>query len=247
MKKHSFSIVCLFIFILLPSCSMKQEIYIEKTGSGRVEFTLSLADYLSDVISQVVTLLEPDAKMKDKQKSLFDLEAIEKDFKSRKGIGLIGLESRDNQNLSGEFTFTDINMLLQDVNAAQALNTKNQLIKMEKKDGITELTVRITRETVNDILAENPSLNNPLVANFGPSASEGLTDEEYLDMMEFVLGEQSREGIQLSSLELVIHVEGSIIDQKGGRLADKNTVVYRIPMLPVLMLKKPLEYSLRYR
>lgn len=250
MKKNCFGIVyntIIFIFILFPSCSMKQDIYIEKTGSGRVIFNLSLADYLSDVISHVSTLLEQEVKNSDKQPPLFDLEAVEKDFMSRKGIGLIALESKDNQNLSGEFTFTDINMLLQDVNAIDTVSTKNQVIKLEKKDGITELTVHITREIVKDILAENPSLNNPLIANFGPSASEGLTDEEYLDMMEFVLGEQSRAGIKSSSLELTIHVEGSIIEQKGGRLADKNTAVYLIPMLPALMLKEPLEYSLRYQ
>lgn len=238
------ALVPIFLIVMLASCSMKQNVYIAKSGDGHVSFDIQLADYLTEVIDQITMLFESETPIPNEQESFFDLTAMREDFRQREGIELISLETPTKERLVGEFSFTDINLLFQDVKKGSA---ESRLIRLERQGQVTELTVRLTREAIETLLEENPSFNNPLVENFGPMTTEGLTDEDYLDMMEFALGEAGRLGIQESTLELTIQVEGRIIDQKGGRLVSKNTVNYSIPMLPVLMLREPLEYSLRYQ
>ena len=135
-------------------------------------------------------------------------------------------------------------MLMQDVKEG---SVESRLIELKRRGGVTELRVMINRETVEMFLAENPSLNNPLVENYGPAANEGISDAEYLEMMEYALGTESRRGIQESTVNLRVRVEGRILDQKGGRIINKRTAVFRIPLLPLLILREPMEYSLRYR
>ena len=232
------------LILTLSSCAMKQEVSIGRSGGGRVSFDINLASYLTDVIDQVTMLIHPEEPIPGTEGSFFDLPAIEEDFRRRDGLDLVRLETPNKNRLLGEFTFSHINLLIQDVEEGSA---EGRLIRLEERNGATELKVLITRETVEALLAENPWLNNPLVENFGPATTEGLTNRDYLDMMEFVLGEESRRGIQESSLDLFISVEGRVLDQEGGRVVDDRTVRYSIPLLPLLMLKEPIEYSLRYR
>lgn len=247
MKKYIVERMIFAVLLLsagLASCSMKQDIYIEKSGSGRVTFNIKLANYVTEVVKQILTIFETEETIPSNEKSFFDIPAIEKDFHSRDGINLIALESPQEEELAGEFTFTDINRLLQET--PEGIH-HHKIIQLTQHEDANEITVRISRETIEALLKTNPSLNNPLVENFGPSATEGLTEEEYLEMMEFALGEESRLGIKTSSLVLNIHVEGRIIDQYGGRITDNNTVSYNIPLLPILMLQKSLIYSLKYQ
>ncbi len=237
-------LIVILSIIMVTSCAVKQEVYIEKSGNGEVSFDIQLADYLTEVIGQVMMLLEPGDSIPENQLSFFDLEAIENDFRQREGITLVSLEAPAQNRITGQFTFEDPSILLQSIEEGSA---ESQIVQMRNDGRMSELTVRLNRNTITALLDENPSFNNALVETFGPAGTEGLTEEEYLDMMAFALGEVSRVGIQSSSLDLTIRVEGQIIDQKGGRIINKNTVKYSIPLLPVLMLTEPLEYSVSYQ
>jgi hypothetical protein len=222
---------------------MKQDIYIDRSGTGTVDFNIELAPYLTDVISQVETVLQPDKPARDADKSFFDIEEIRKDLDGKEGVTVKKLVNPTPNRLSGTLSFESINKLLQNVKED---SPGSRMIRYEAKGNRSVLKVEINRNTVLPLLEENPAFNNPLVENFGPATTEGLSDKDYLDMMEFALGTESRKGIQESALNLTVRVEGRILEQKGGRLLDPSTVAYRIPLLSVLMLKEPLEYSIIY-
>ena len=235
---------CILALLTMGSCTADQEVSLNAEGGGRIVFEINLASYLTEVIEQLKMLFPSDEELPSEDAPFFDIPAIEADFRSRRGVNLIRLESPDANSLEGEFTFADINMLMQDVKEG---SVESRLIELKRRGGVTELRVMINRETVEMFLAENPSLNNPLVENYGPAANEGISDAEYLEMMEYALGTESRRGIQESTVNLRVRVEGRILDQKGGRIINKRTAVFRIPLLPLLILREPMEYSLRYR
>lgn len=256
----SFTAAVFLAVLLSASCTADQEVNLNSSGGGRIVFEVALAPYLTEVIDQLTMFFSFNEESFSEESSdgefsngelpspgddsFFDLAAIEEDFRSRDGVNLIRLESPNPNRLEGEFTFSDINLLMQDVKRNSA---ESRLIRLQRRRDFTELRVLITRETVAALLAENPSLNNPLVENYGPAANEGLSDTEYLEMMEYALGEESRRGIQESAVNLVIRVEGRILTQQGGRLINDRTVRFRIPLLPFLILREPMEYSLQYR
>ena len=224
------------------SCTMKQDITIDGDGSGSVVIDIALAGYLTDVVDQMQALLQPGKSLPENEEPFFDTEAIRADLEGRNGVELIGLESPSRGDLRGEIRFDDISRILQKTEGSAAA----RLIRFERHDGTSKLTVLIDRTTIEALLSENPSFNNPLVELFGPATTEGLSEEDYLDMMGFALGEESRRGILDSSLDLTVSVAGRVVDQKGGVVVDEKTVRYGIPLLPLLMLKDPIEYSLRY-
>lgn len=229
------------LLLSAASCTMKQDIYIEDSGSGKVIFDIELASYLTEVIEQLEMVLQSDKPLREPGKPFFDTEAITMDFEKRENVNLLGLETPTANKLSGTVGFDDINNLFQDEESPGS-----RLIHFEKKGNRSELKVTINRDTVVTLLSENPSFDNPLVENFGPAATEGISDEDYLDMMEFALGTESRKGIQESALNLTVHVEGRILEQTGGQLIDNSTVLYSVPLLSVLILDNALEYSLIY-
>lgn len=238
----SFAII---LVLIASSCSMKQEIYIDKSGAGAVNFEMQLAPYLAQVIEELSVLLESEGENPlDIEESLFDLDAIRDDFRQRDGVNLLRLEAPDKNTISGEATFADINLLVQDIEEESA---ESRMISLEKQGNVTEVRLNFSRAGMEQLLKENPSINSPVMESFGPAGTAGLSEEEYLEMMEFALGEQSRRGILESTMSIQVQVEGKILNQKGGMLINSNTVQYTVPLLPFLMLKEPLQYSLQYQ
>ena len=238
----------LTVTLIGTSCAVKQEIYLEPNGSGQVDFNLSLAPYVTEVFDQIQPLLDSDSTQEVSNESpsqLLDTEAIREDFETRDGVTLLEINSDPSGRLDGKFEFDNLNTLLQNTSAE---SNGPQLLKYSSQNGISRLEVKINRDAVNSLLAANPSLNNPLMQSFGPDATERITNEnEYLEMMEFALGTESRLGILESVLDLTVRVDGEIVSQDGGRITGSDSVVFRIPLLPVLMLKEELSYSVEYR
>jgi hypothetical protein len=242
MKKKN--IIGLSIILILSSCTMKQEILLEKSGEGQIKFEIGMASYLGEVIEQVEMLLDPETKIPDEEGSFFDVAAIEEGFSSNENISALILKTPDKLNLEGSFRFTSVEDMLSKV---EKDSPQSKLISFNKGASSSDLTVKITRETVVALLESNPALNNPLVENFGPAATVGLSSVDYLDMMEFALGEESRLGIQNSKLSINIRVAGKILKQSGGTKIDDSSVRFDIPLLDILILDKNLTYTLSYQ
>lgn len=228
----------------LSSCSMKQDVQLESSGEGRMSFRIDLEPYLGEVIEQVQLLMDSEEEIPATDESFFDIPAIREDFKKNKHAELLSIESPSRLSLKGEISFDSVENMLQEV---EQFNPDHRMITFTTAPGRSDLTVTINRATVDSLLKANPSMNNPLVQNFGPTATEGMSRSDYLDMMEFALGEESRMGITNSKLILNVSVNGAVLDQKGGRKLNARTVVYEIPLLDVLILDRTLVYSLSYR
>ena len=207
-----------------------------------LSFSVELEDYLTTVIRQLQEIAgeeppaDPDAPV--------DTEAIKGEFAQREGLNLVYLSAENPQKWGGKIEFSRIDDAFVSENfSATAL----KIFNFSQGSGESRLKVTITLDTVRAFLEENPSLNNPLMESFGPLSNEGLTDEDYLEMMEYALGVESRMGIKNSVFSLVIKTEGKIVEQIGGELLGPSTVRFSIPLLSILVLDEPLIYSLRFK
>ena len=232
----------LISLVLFSSCTMKNSVLLEKDGSGELSFELDLAPYLGEVIEQVQTLMEGDVP--ETGDSFFDLEAIRAGFESNEDVVLKTLESPHELSLRGSFSFNRVESMLQKMEEGSA---GEKMITFSQSGGVSRMDLKLNRETVNTLMSENEAFDNPLTQSFGPSSTEGMSRSDYLDMMEFAMGEESRMGISDSRLNVTVRTSGKITEQKGGTLIDSNTVRFDIPLLDLLMLETPLQYSLSYR
>ena len=119
-------------------------------------------------------------------------------------------------------------------------------MSFEERGGEKRVEVRITRENFSSLSGLAPFLDNPFLVMFGPEENEGVSEDEYLEMMEYALGSGASALIRESSVVLVFRVEGRIVSQKGG-VASGETVTFSIPLIDLLLLAEPLEYSIVYR
>jgi len=235
-KKLMQLIIVIFIVLVFLSCSLKQTLYIDKNAAGNIDFELTLVPFFIEVTEQLSELFPgEDNSVQKSTKGPFDLDKIREDFSKSEGSVLKQLDIPSDNVLQGSIVFDDIRTAL----SSSGSNNILDLFSFTTKDGISTLTVVINYETVEQFLLSNPSLNSPLMETFGPLANKGLTEEDYLDMMQFALGDESSLGIKESSLSLIVDVKGNIISQSGGLIVDYNTVKFKIPLLQVLILDEP--------
>jgi len=64
-------------------------------------------------------------------------------------------------------------------------------------------------------------------------------------MIRFSIGDAAPALLKKSFLTLTVQPEGQIISQSGGTVSD-GIVTFRIPVLRVLVLDRPLDYSVTW-
>ncbi|MBI9101601.1 MAG: hypothetical protein JEY99_04230 [Spirochaetales bacterium] len=223
------------------SCQMEQRVTIDKEGEGELTFSIELADYLTTVVEQMQAL--GGTPETEEEAGIVEIEALKTDLNQRPELEVTALENSDDQHWNGTIEFTDIESIL--ASSELPPGTEN-LFVFSRKPGSSLLELNVSLESIEAILAANPSLDSPLMQAFGPLANIGLTDEDYLEMMEFALGPESREGIKGSALDMVIQVDGRIISQTGGELIDNSTVRFSIPLLDILIIEDSINYSVKF-
>lgn len=242
--RTGFALLLFFLGVLLvSSCAMKQNIILNRDGSGSVDFEMKLAPYFTDVASQLSELVPSEDQAKPKDGNFFNIARLKEDFSKRKGVVLKKLESPTPDKLVGSFTFSDINTAV--TNGGE---TKNSGIFSFTNDGdVSTLAVDINYQTLESLFNDNPSMNSPLMENFGPLANKDISEADYLDMMEYALGKESRQGIIDSMLDITFKVDGIIASQSGGKKLDSHTVKFSIPLINILVIKAPLHYAVVFK
>ncbi len=238
-NKFTYHLVFLFITLIVifnfQSCTLKQTLNINKDASGDISFELTLAPFFVDVAEQLSELFPGEGEKTNSSQSIFDLEKMREDFSKSSGSSLQKLENPSSDILHGTILFDDIRTALN----GSGTNNILDIFSFTTKNNINTLSVEINYRTVEQFLLANPSMDSPLMESFGPLANKGLKDEDYLEMMQYALGDESREGIRESYLIMDINVDGKIISQSGGTKVDQDTVRFKIPLLRILLLDEP--------
>lgn len=245
-KKLNYLLFLLFIILTIifsfQSCTLKQTLNINKEAAGDIRFELTLAPFFIEVAEQLSELFPGENEISDSSNGIFDIVKIREDFSKSSGSTLQKLESPYSNILQGTLVFDDIRTALNGSGSNKIL----EIFSFTTNNNINTLSVDLNYKSVEQFLSANPSMNTPLMESFGPMANRGLNDEDYLDMMQFALGNESRKGIHDSYLIIDINVDGKIISQSGGIIIDQDTVRFKIPLLRILLLDEPEFFSVSF-
>ncbi len=234
-----YTTLILSLLLIFSSCSVQQEITLNSEGGGTYRGDVHVSEVFSDYLAQLSSL----SMEASEDFVLFETEKIKADIENDgSGVSVQEIYPKDENTLHLELTFNSIEKLVRSEEALSA-----GIIRLEESsNGQKTVYIHLDRDNykdLNTLFSEEQSL---VMDTFGPEENEGLTEEEYLDMMSFALGEEGPELILSSTIETEITVEGTIIEQKGGVRKD-NTVIFRIPLIRILLLDQPLDYSLTFR
>ncbi len=77
---------------------------------------------------------------------------------------------------------------------------------------------------------------------FGPRYNVGMSEDEYLEMIMYILGEEGPPAIEESVISLRLNTPGKILASEGGTKESSNTIRFDIPLIDILLLAEPVSF-----
>ena len=222
--------------VLCASCSMKQTIVIRSDGSGTLAMHVEVARLLHEYVARLSEV--SDKPVLGPGGAFFDAESMRKDFESRPGITVTKAATPSNDSLDLELSFNSI----QDIFAQDQPLKNTAALAYSESDGKKTIRLHLDRSNYPQLARMFPLLASPAFAAFGPQVNDTTTDDEYMEMVRFSIGDDAPALLKKSYLTLTLAPEGQILSQSGGELTG-GAVVFRIPLVRLLVLDKPLDYS----
>ncbi len=232
-------LAALIVVVVFSSCGAQQQVVLRPDGSGIVDFTYTVSPVILESLDDFAAFLPGDDPLAEGE--VFDLEEIRSDFSANPAVTLLSVGLPQPNTLSGSFQFTDV----EEVFTEEEELRQAGIVQLESSGDRYTLLVRLNRENFANITTLFPALENPLMDMFGPSANAGVSESEYLEMMEFAFDSAVVPAIRESYVEARILVDGAVIDQQGGIIVG-DEVIFQIPLIRVLLLDERLEYSLTF-
>jgi hypothetical protein len=233
------AISCIVCALVLFSCSASQSLVIAADGSGTFSMHAEVSALLKDYLVSLAGISGTSGPLKDGR--VFDAAAITKDLQSRPGIVVQKASAPASNVLDLELGFDSLQDL---AGTREALKDAGAISIVDEQDRST-LRLHLDRTTWGQLARLFPPLRDPLIAQLGPQADGNVTDDDYLAMIRFSIGDAAPALLKKSFLTLTVQPEGQIISQSGGTVSD-GIVTFRIPVLRVLVLDRPLDYSVTW-
>lgn len=226
----------------LISCSISPDVTLNADGSGeavvRVTVRKFFAEYLLDLAAFSGTAKPRDAGM-------FDEKEIRAAFEGRPGVTVKSIRIPKPEELELRLAFRSIDDLVR----GQKELADTGIVTFRNDGGTRTLRLHLDQKNfarLSGLLPSSDGSTEMILSVFGPQEGVAITEAEYLEAMEFTLGEEGPKAIKASSMDVTVTVNGKLVSQKGGT-AKGSTVTFRIPLLKVLMLDQPLDYEIVFK
>jgi hypothetical protein len=172
---------------------------------------------------------------------VFDTEMIKMSLMELPGIDVTRIYSPDPKNLELDFEFADINAILEDPadqELKKVFDYKNTGNKKEFKFFLNALNYKLIEPLI-------PVKDNPLFDALGPQPDYLISREEYLDLVEFTMGDEGPKMVIDSDVVTTVSVNGRLLAQSGGTIS-QGKAVFHLPLLKVLLLLEDMDYSFQF-
>ena len=247
MKKSIASLSALLVLamVLLSSCVVAEKMTLQGDYTetpavpGKSHVDLSVDDFFVGVVED---LSNWDDQGNNDPIIDVAVQDFVKNLERSKVTGDIKFIETGYNTYMGDFTFTDFNQLLVDLSNGQSDQT---IVTMKEKDGHTRVEISINMDNYAQLTKIIPFLADPNFEVYGPLYNHDLTEEEYLEMVSFILGEQCPESIGNSLIRIQIVAPSNILEH-DGKLKGKKTVEFSFPLIDFLLLHKSIDFYLEY-
>ena len=201
--KRLFLILSIAIF-LFSSCSVTQSFSLSKSGGSSLsdikvdQFFLDVLEDFSDFTPQGDYSIMDEAMVNfaDKLNSSSSSSNVKLRTDGKSTRYIISLD------------FSSLEKLVADLNGGKG---NSLLIISDNK-----MTLNLTYDNYEELEDVIPFLSDPNFEVYGPRYSNGMSEEEYMDMISFLLGEAGPEALKKSFVSIEIETPGDITAIKGA-------------------------------
>jgi len=240
---------CLAITLLVAtalaatSCTVREELVIDASGSGSATLTISLNPILLSYYSDLLTAMTGVAG----DYAIFDPEQLAAAFAARPALRLTEIERSALGQLRMEFTFDDLNQVLtEEGGVGTGADGQADVFTFRTIGSRRELTVRLDRAAVNRFMSFAPPESAMMTSFLLPPDDGSVSRDEYQDELAWALEEYASAPevarvLEQSVIEVVVRPSGRIESQSGGTVQN-GAVTFRVPILELLTLSEERVY-----
>jgi hypothetical protein len=214
--------------LALTGCTSTQAIAVDGAGGGTAEVRFEVKKLFADYFKG------------DGGAKVFDPAKVKRGIEKRPGFQVTKIASPTPESLEMQLAFTDIRGLFSDKPA-----DNDGIVRVDQKDGKTTIALHLDRGSAKKVGALFSDVSNPAFKEMSPREQRTRTEAEYLEAIEFAVGKEGPAQMKASSLKLVVRVDGQLVSQTGGKI-ENGAAVFDVPLLRMLMLEKPLDYSVTF-
>lgn len=231
--------------LLLSSCVVAEKLTFSgdytqaKAVPGKNHVDLSVDDFFVGVVEDL-----SDWENKGNNDPIIDV-AVQDFVKNLEASGVtssVRFVETGHNTYMGDFSFTDFPQLLIDLSNGQS---DQNVVTMTSRNGKTHVEISINMDNYVQLTKIIPFLADPNFEVYGPLYNNDLTEEEYLEMVSFILGSQCPDSIKSSSVTIQV-VAPKAISSHNGRLRNSRTVEFTFPLIDFLLLHNSIDFYLEY-
>ncbi len=224
----------LLIAFLLTSCTVTQKIALSDKNSGSSESDIHVEQFFVDVLEDFSEFLPSS------DKSIMDeaMTSFANQLTKANSTKIVDFEKTGENSYILEFEYTNIDNLISELGA------KNQSI-ISSKDKSFSFYVDINNfEELTKIV---PFLADPNFEVYGPLYNQGTSEEDYLDMIYYLLGEEGPEAIENGTVSIDVKVPGTITKVDNAAKISTDTARFTFPIIDFLLLNEPLHFTVNWK
>jgi len=223
--------------IIFTSCTVTQNLTLEKNNQGTAKMILYADDFFQGVLQDLSPYLGTDRE--DELVLDNSISDLSQKIENSPATSNSDFFKADENNYLGTLDYININNLLEDLTELQ-----NQDVFVVSNE-TNSLDININMDNWDEVTKIFPFMAEENFAVYGPVYNHGLESEDYLDMIGFILGEEGPGKIEESEINIIFQAPNKIISSDGEMLSDDVTA-FHIPLLQLLLLNEPISLNCKW-
>lgn len=225
-------IVILIISLSLSSCQVLQNVEFTPTLGGKSTTNLKTDSFFEGVVEDLSSWTPDNSEDAVMETAI---KTFEEKLRKTDSAFQINFDLSE-ENYYGTFRFKGLEPLLSEM----VEGLPQEIIKAERgRSG--KLEIRLNMDNYETLTKIIPFLADPDFEVYGPVYNHGMEEEDYLDMISFILGEEGPDSIRNSFIDLTFKLP-SKVKTNNGTLIDPYTVNFRIPLIKILLLNEEIYF-----
>lgn len=227
---------------LLGSCASSLTLSLSPDGSGILAVDAGIPETTAARL-QSFRSVAADAGAGEPAAPFFDARAIRAQSEAR-GLSAITAETPTPHRFRGSFSMRSVSDAVSDPELSKA-----GLIALTTSGGESTLSFSISRENAQVLPVLFPGMDPYILEALSPPALDPypVTAEEYREMLAALLGQAALKELASAAVQLQIRTPGPITRSSGGKLSGGQSFTASLPLLELLVLEKPLSFSVSWR
>ena len=222
--------ILLMAVLLLASCTVTESMTINNQNSFGSVSEIKAEPFFVSVLEDFAEFLPENGK------SIMDssIEGFAGQLRETAGAEAVSYEKTGENEYTLVFSTNDLTTLLGSFGAAD-----QSFVKI----GENSFSFYLDINNYPELKTIVPFLADPNFEVYGPEYNQGMSEDDYLDMIYFLLGEDGPDAIRNGLISVTMNVPGTLTEVTGGEKLDDNSVRFSFPIIDFLLLNEPIEFS----